>query len=114
MLRKFTLTEDHIILLKEMHVVWLDGEPGAPGIDTKRPYGNGEHLGDIALALRLRKNRNELSYHPLNDKEEAFCQSLHEELHVALQIVLCTGKFKAGKYHKADPLDGRSWEIVKA
>ena len=36
----FTLTEDHIKLLRNLEVCWEDAEFGAPAIEPKRPYGN--------------------------------------------------------------------------
>ena len=38
----FTLTADHITLLRAMYVGWCGDEYGAPEIYSKRPYGNSD------------------------------------------------------------------------
>lgn len=49
----FTVTDDHLKLLRRASVGWSDCEFGAPEIDPKRPYGNSNVLGDIAEILGL-------------------------------------------------------------
>jgi hypothetical protein len=48
---EFTVTEDHLKLLRRAYIGWDDCEFGAPGIDPKRPYGNSDVIGDIAEIL---------------------------------------------------------------
>lgn len=45
--KTFTLTEDHIKLMSRAYISWNDGECGAPGVDTKRPYGNSSVIMDV-------------------------------------------------------------------
>src|SRR3989304_4564435 len=49
----FTVTEEHIKLLKHMNVWWDGTEHGAPGISPKRPYGNSDVYEDIADILGI-------------------------------------------------------------
>lgn len=95
---EFTVTEDHLKLLRRAYVGWDDCEFGAPAIDCKRPYGNSDVLGDIAEILgttdeECRDEGGEI----LPDAEAAFTR-LHGETATVLQIALATGEFRAGRY----------------
>jgi hypothetical protein len=49
---EFTMTEDHLKLLRHAWVTWGEGEGyGAPGINPKKPYGNSYVQRDIARIL---------------------------------------------------------------
>jgi hypothetical protein len=93
----FTITEDHLKLLRRAYVGWQDCEFGAPEIDPKRPYGNSSVLLDIAEILGV-----ELA--DMGDEEciplelEEYFHKLHRETQAVLQIALATGEFKAGDY----------------
>lgn len=80
----FILTEDHLKLLKKANIDWRDSEAGAPGIDSKRPYGNGYVAGDVAEILGWRVNEDE----GLTDDQESDALEIHRETEQALQIVL--------------------------
>jgi hypothetical protein len=96
----FTVLPEHLTLLRRAFVSWDGCEYGAPAIDCKRPYGNGDVPDDI---------RELLSAPQLTDAE---CRELHEGTKTALQIVLVTGSFQAGDY-RADKYT-RDWEPVPA
>ena len=50
--REFTITEDHLKLLRRVYVAWDFGEgDGAPAINSKKPYGNSYVERDIAEIL---------------------------------------------------------------
>lgn len=121
----FTLTEDHLALLKHAYVQWDDAESGAPAIDPKRPYGNSDVETDIAEILTgssplleedARWDREgDLVSVSLPDGRVltgSDLKKLHRETADALQIVLCTGGFVPGTYRKTVPYSGRSWELV--
>ncbi len=98
-IKKFTLTKNHIKLLRRMYVGWQDCETGAPEIDPKRPYGNSSVSYDIheiltGESIGLTDSKRNI----LTDKEEEKYLKLHKETEIALQIVLSTGKFKVGNY----------------
>src|SRR5260370_25490215 len=49
---EFTVTEDHLKLLRHVHLYWDYGEGyGAPASDPKRPYGNSDVGRGIAEIL---------------------------------------------------------------
>lgn len=93
--QKFTVTEQHIKLLRHANVSWWDCETGAPCIDCKRPYGNSFVEGDMYEILEG-KDYTEDFYD--NDDLRAKYLKLHSETETALQIVLTTGKFEPGEY----------------
>lgn len=97
--KKFTLTKEHLKLLRRFNVGWQDCETGAPEIDPKRPYGNSAVANDIYEILTgdsVGCTNSKLD--ELTKKEEARCMKLHTETETALQIVLATGSFETGKY----------------
>ncbi len=50
---RFILTDEHVKLLRQANVSWDGCEFGAPGIDPKRPYGNGDVHSDIVEILGI-------------------------------------------------------------
>lgn len=102
----FTLTKDHLKLLKNVWVNWENSEFGAPAIDCKRPYGNSYVQGDIAEILGWKRGEE------LTEQQEEKAYTLHLETQTALQIILTTQKFKVGKYEKTDEYDDTSWKLI--
>ncbi len=98
------MIEDDLKLLRAMNVDWGDDEFGAPAIDPKRPYGNGDVYRDIAeiLGIELKYDVDGIVQWQLNHMRR-----LHIGTKTALQIVLATGQFSAGTY-EAD-LYMRNW-----
>jgi len=103
--KEFTLTDDHLKLLRRGQVSWDDGEgDGAPGINSKKPYGNSYVAGDIAEILGapdedwIWENGHKSQVTP--EAAERLMR-LHVETVVALQIVLATGEFRPGRYRRA-------------
>jgi hypothetical protein len=84
----FTITPEHIKLLKNASVRWDDCEFGAPAIDCKRPYGNSSVILDMVEIL---------GYSPGSYPEEHL-RRIHKETEQALQIFLQTGEMKTGRY----------------
>jgi hypothetical protein len=96
--KTFTVTEEHLKLIRKFNVGWQDCETGAPEIDPKRPYGNSSVAVDVYEIL---------DGHAIGDKELTKDErdkylKLHRETENALQVVLATGQFKPGIY-EADP-----------
>jgi hypothetical protein len=96
---EFTVTEEHLKLLRRANVGWEDCEFGAPAIDCKRPYGNSDVVADIGEILGYGE---EYWQDPLTGEYNEtiannFAQ-LHAETGIVLQIALATGEFRPGRY----------------
>lgn len=107
----FTLTESHLKLLRKFNVCW-EGNAyfGAPAVDAKRPYGNGDLERDIAeiLGWPLFEDADEQKHLSGVQRENAL--TLHKQTLVALEIVLQTGRFEPGVYKRPKYLG--VWEKV--
>jgi hypothetical protein len=100
--RDFTVTDEHLRLLRRAYIWWGSGEFGAPEIDSKRPYGNSNVFGDIAEILGVPDSEwADEELNPLLDAEWRFVR-LHVETAIALQILLATGEFRTGRYVRED------------
>ena len=98
----FTVTEQHIKLLKAATLRWDDCEFGAPAIDCKRPYGNSDVCSDMAEILGIPNQ-------PENHDE---MRELHFYTLTALEIFLAVGKMEIGAYARKDKYDSCSWYKV--
>ena len=109
-MKRFKMTKDHIKLLRNMNVTWYRIEFGAPSIDGKRPYGNGDMYYDLAEMLGIKKKviDGEADY---TQAAYARMDKLHKETEDALQIVLRTGRMKVGTY-ACDDYD-YNWRLLK-
>jgi len=108
-MRRFTLTDDHLKLLRRANISWDDCEFGAPGLDPKRPFGNSDVLGDIHEIIGVpADNRYDDGEWPAGVEERY--TSVYSELAIALEIVLRTGTFEVGVY-EAD-VYRRNWRSV--
>ena len=108
-MKKFTLTNDHIKLIRNMCVSWEDCEFGAPSIDCKRPYGNSDVVSDIAKILDIKPIETDDEYvWPKGTTE--LCEKIHLETKTALQIILAVGYFKVGDYMADDY--SRDWRPI--
>lgn len=95
----FTVTANHIKLLKAASVSWNDCEFGAPGIDPKRPYGNSTYvLKDIAKIIGLELFIDANGDKHMNHEQEKLCETLHNEIEDALQILLSNCSIEVGEY----------------
>lgn len=117
--REFTVTDDHLKLLRHIHgVYWEPGEGyGAPFVGPKKPYGNSEVPQDVAEILEAPDSdwewEEELAAFPGGarmapfkhlraDAEERFLR-LHVEAGMAVMIALATGEFRPGRYTTGRP-----------
>jgi hypothetical protein len=103
----FTITQDHLKLLRRAYVSWEDCEFGAPCIDCKRPYGNSYVEGDIAEILGWSVGE-ELSFQQLEKASE-----LHQETQTVLQIILSNLPDLSGKYVQKKEYFDTSWRPAK-
>lgn len=106
----FQLTAEHIKLFAAAYVGWDDCEYGAPAIDCKHPYGDGDVPESIAKILNwpvyVAEEEDNDGYDEMCDR----ARDIHEEMRTALQIVLSTLSFVPGKYTSEDY--GFSWKLV--
>lgn len=96
----FTVTDEHVKLMRRAYVDWETCEYGAPSINCKRPYGNSSVQHDIyeILGWALPPEADEDGYIPYDDPR---ARKIHEETWVVLQIVLRTGELRAGTYKRS-------------
>ena len=96
---QYELTENQVKLLRQASVWWDDGAyEGAPAIDSKRPFGNGNWADDVAEILgleRLEADDGEVFW-PKGTREK--CEKIYRTLDKALQVVLASGSFQPGIY----------------
>lgn len=100
--REFTLTAEHVTLLRHAVVSWEDCEFGAPAIDCKRPYGNSDVIGDMVELLEVEGHRDQWGEDMISDADTFHLIELHRELETALQIVLGCGTFHPGRYVRSE------------
>ena len=106
--RLFTMTLDHIMLLRHAHVWWFDAEYGAPCIDPKRPYGNGNVALDIAHILKWRLMECPECGEVLTEDQRERARLTHREMETALQLFLL-GHESPGTYEE---VAFRSWRLL--
>ncbi len=108
-MQEFILTQDHITLLRHANVSWNGMEFGAPGIDPKRPYGNGDVVSDVARLLNIEPIPTDdgETHWPLGTTGRV--NAIHQELLMALQVVLTSGEFVPGRYVAYDC--DRNWQL---
>lgn len=107
---EFTVTDEHLKLLRRANVGWEDCEFGAPAIDCKRPYGNSDVISDIGEILG--HDRRHWDPDDDGDYEETIANNftqLHAETAIVLQIALATGEFRPGRYVCSKY--GRDWHL---
>lgn len=118
--REFTVTEDHIKLLRHIYdLYWDPGEGhGAPYIGPKKPYGNSDVPRDVAEIVEApdsdweREERlvtfpgppRTVPFKHLRPEAEERYLRLHVEAGMALKIALATGQFWPGRYTRT-----RAW-----
>ena len=103
MSRLFTITKDHIKLLKRAEIQYnSNSEFGAPEIDPKRPYGNSYVYGDIAEILGIKKDEDG----EFPEEDIAYMGRVHVETTTVLKIAVMTGIMEIGTY------DLNKWEKV--
>lgn len=116
-LTEFTVTEDHLKLLRRVYVNWWDpgeGYYGGAGVNAKRPYGNSYVGRDIAEILDAPDEDwvyedGEKAY--VTDEADQRFERLHVETMVALQVVLSAGEFHPGRYRRSTTW-GVDWQRV--
>ncbi len=107
--RNFTITDDHLKLLRRMHVGWQDCEYGAPEIDPKRPYGNSAVEDDICEILGWPLESVVDGDPAYSDDQKRKAGKIHRQMADVLQILVLHGGVARGEYEKAESYDALSW-----
>lgn len=112
---EFELLPDHVKLIRAMNIGWSGVECGAPCVEPKCPYGNGDLTRSIYEILV--GGDWDIDHHmPADltpkmwaDLEERF-RKLHEEMETALQVVLASGSFEPRVYTRTSEYS-RDWVL---
>ncbi len=109
-MQRFTVTEEHLLLLRRMNVGWCHDEFGAPGVDPKRPFGNGGVYRDIADILGIEPDHEDDNgwYGP---RKIDRMYKVYRETETVLQIAISVGYFQAGTYEADDYKN--NWRLVE-
>jgi hypothetical protein len=100
---EFTVTEDHLRLLRHVHLYWDYGEGyGAPAINPKRPYGDSYVERSIAEILDAPDSDwewdEETEDFDLTPEARERFTRLHVETMVVLHVTLAAGELRPGQY----------------
>jgi hypothetical protein len=97
----FTITNNHLKLLKHIHISWNSCEFGAPTVDCKRPYGNSDVYCDIAriLNIPIPDFDNDEDF---TDQQLQYIDEIHKEMQTVLQIGVRVGCFEEGTFYCPD------------
>jgi len=113
--RKFTVTEDHLKLLRHLcdgGLYWDPGEGyGAPCMNPKKPYGNSDVPQDVARIVGAPDSDLQQWDHdrgPTAEVEDHYLR-LHVEAGIALKIALATGEFRSGRYTRTSA-ESNDWK----
>jgi hypothetical protein len=107
--KQFTVTDEHLRLLRRAYISWDETEFGAPGINPKRPYGNSDVFTDIAEILEVPDGEWMDADEELTPDAEWRFLRLHVETAIVLQIGLATGEFRPGRYTRGNDWDS-TWQ----
>lgn len=90
----FTVTEEHLALLRAMEWRWDDCEFGAPAVDCKRPFGfSGGYHRDMARIVGW-------EYDEDDREQEDELMRLYRETMTVLMVCLDVGMFEPGEYER--------------
>jgi len=85
MLKQFSVTKEHCLLLPRLGFCWDDrAYLGAPSVDPKRPYGNSDIIADIEEITGI--------------SDLVFILKLHQDMSTVLQILVQLGSVEPGIY----------------
>lgn len=106
---RFELKPEHVKLLRAANVQWNPDMCGAPEIDAKRPYGNGDVEEDVCRILGIEWEPDDEECVP--EETATLVRRWHRQTGQALAVVLAAGSFEPGVY-EADEYRG-NWQRVE-
>ena len=111
MSKRFTLTEDHLKLMRAIYMTWNAVEFGAPSVDPKRPYGNGNVLEDICVELGFDPIETLDGEKVFTAAQGAYASELHASMETAIEVVLRAQSFEPGEYRASSyDADWKRWK----
>lgn len=87
----FIVKEEHLKLLKRMYITYDDYvEFGAPEVNPKRPYGNGDVHNDISeiIGLEPELEKDDWGDGGFTDAQIDYMEKVHKEMKTVLQILV--------------------------
>lgn len=109
---KFDLTEDHIKLVRQLHI-----PENLPEILANKPFGGDNVFEDMFLILYGKPENDNLDVDPWAEQEDpwteeqyAYMEKILNELGLALNVILYTGKFETGTYQTKTYV--RDWKKI--
>lgn len=110
-MRHFRLKKEHLKLLKNIRIYHHKfGEHGGLAVDSKRPFGNCDMVGDMAGILGVmpvETDDNEIHW-PKGTRKRM--EELYAELATALQVIAKTNSCEPGDYAADEYVN--DWEVV--
>lgn len=108
---RFTVTDEHLALLRRMFIDHNDYlELGAPSVNAKRPYGNSGIYGDLVEILDIQPEEIDEDGDPrLSETQQQRLDQVHHEMTIALQILTNDLSIETGTYTRPDPYDALGW-----
>lgn len=112
--KSFVVKEEHIKLLQRAHFRYENYfDFGAPAMDSKRPYGNGDVYGDIGEILGWEKEELESEYYDeytYSDTQREAMLKIHKEMTTVLEILAKNLSIELGEYEASGY--GSNWKKV--
>lgn len=108
----FSLTEDHLKLLRHASWRWEDCEWGAPAVDCKRPYGGGDYHSDVAAILGWELWDDGWGEKHISREQYERAATLHTETLTALEIIFHTGSMEPGVYRRGSSYKDK-WILIR-
>lgn len=108
--RIFQLKASHILLLRAGNIQFSNScEWGYIGLDCKRPFGNGDLVGDMARIVGIVPIETDDGDAWPKGTREAMLKIFRQELPIAMSIVL-SGCYEPGSYVADEYQD--NWRLV--
>ena len=104
---RLRVTEEHLLILKNLKIAWQYRGLGGPGVDIERPFGSSNVVDDLARILSLENQDEDM---------EAYLSDLYTDMTQCLQILIqCLG-IEEGIYQrekKESCSDWGSWQLAE-
>lgn len=108
---RFELTPELIKLVRRLNLCWDGGSyAGAPAVDTKRPYGNGDYAADICEILGWTKEGDDGDEPCWSSKQRQQAAELHRRTQHALRIVMELTAIEPGTYECPQAYYPHEWK----